>query len=342
MEQGAQSLIIRFPNWVGDIVMGTVVLQAVERSGCFREVGAVGPEAAEILLKGSPALSRFIRFDRHEKGGIADKWVRAIKQVREGRFDWGVLLAPSFSSAFFLRLSGVRRLVGYPTDGRRMLLDVSPPLDKGEHLVDQFIKLLSTLGSFDASGLLPRLWLSQAERDRGREELGRMGLLGGERFLAVFPGATYGPSKRWYPKRFAEVMKEIGKRHGVRSVVFGSVAERELAEEVSREAAPYALAAAGKLGLRETAAAVSWSEAALGNDSGGVHLAAALKRPVVALFGSSSPAWTAPPAPNSKVVWKGLDCSPCFDRECRLGTYSCWDEISVLEVRDAVEEMMAL
>ena len=121
-------------------------------------------------------------------------------------------------------------------------------------------------------------------------------------------------------------------------MVFGSPGEQALGEYVCAESGGAAIAATGKMNLRATAGAVSLSEAAVGNDSGGIHLAAALGRPVVAIFGSTSPTWTSPRGKRTRIVYKALDCSPCFGRECTLG-YQCLRDIGIAEV---LRELMSL
>jgi heptosyltransferase-2 len=162
--------------------------------------------------------------------------------------------------------------------------------------------------------------------------------------VALCPGAEYGPAKRWPVRHFAALARRLAAKD--RAVwLFGSAKDREIGEEIVRESGELAVNLCGRTDLGGAIDLLSVAEIVVCNDSGLMHLAAALGRPVVALYGSSSPEHTPPLSSRARILRTGIECSPCFQRECPLGHFKCMNELypeRVLEEIAAVESEKAL
>jgi heptosyltransferase-2 len=189
---------------------------------------------------------------------------------------------------------------------------------------------------------LPREWQPRLRVDAANQaRLLREHALGPEPFIALMPGAEYGPAKRWPAQSFAELAAALAA--AVRSVVLlGSAKERALGEEIRVLAAsPRVRNLCGATALGDVVDLLAAAAAAVSNDSGLLHVAAAAGTPVVAIYGSSSPEYTPPLTANATIVYRALECSPCFARECPLGHLRCLREIAAGEVLQAVEAALA-
>ena len=158
--------------------------------------------------------------------------------------------------------------------------------------------------------------------------------------IGISPGGTYGTAKRWFPKSFANVVKELIKKESLKILLFGRTEEKNITHEISRDMKDKCVDLAGKTSLRQLGALLSRCKLLITNDSGAMHISAAVKTPVVAIFGSTDPERTGPWGEGHTVLYKKLDCSPCFARKCPHGDYRCFKEIGVEEIVSAVEEKL--
>jgi heptosyltransferase-2 len=156
------------------------------------------------------------------------------------------------------------------------------------------------------------------------------------RLLALCPGAEYGPSKRWPAEHFAALARQHVER-GWTVWLIGGPADREAAQAIAAAAGAGCTDLAGRTDLGQAVALLSLADAVVSNDSGLMHVAAALGRPQVALFGSSSPEVTPPLSDQARALWLRLDCSPCFKRDCPLGHHRCLRELAPGMVAEALE-----
>jgi heptosyltransferase-2 len=207
------------------------------------------------------------------------------------------------------------------------------------------VKRFVALG-LDASaalpGTLPAEWRPRLRADdTNLQRLKKEHALGGEPLVALMPGAEYGPAKRWPASSFAEIARTLAQA-GRSVLLLGSAKERDLGEEI-RAAADSARVRnlCGATTLGDAVDLLAASDAAVSNDSGLLHVAAAAGTRVVAIYGSSSPAFTPPLTPHSTIIYRGIECSPCFARECPLGHLRCLREIEPGDVLKAVESMLA-
>lgn len=201
------------------------------------------------------------------------------------------------------------------------------------HLVREYLDLLDP-------ALESERWRPHLAPPAGwvEERLSRIGRALPDRFAALAPGAIYGPAKEWPLDRYRELARELGRRAGLPVLVLGTKEEAALGEEIRAGE----LAVQNWCGVTDLAglvAILSRASLLVSNDSGAMHVTAALRRPQVAIFGSTSPEWTGPLNPWAEVVTRRLACAPCYARTCRYGHYDCLGTIAVGEV---VERALAL
>lgn len=231
-----------------------------------------------------------------------------------------LLMTGSFRSAALGFLSRIPNRIGYATDMRRILLTrpLRPPRSREHHHSLDYIRLAEAAGGTGTPHVpAPAVEPSTAPH------------------AALFPGARYGGAKRW--PRFRELALRLTEETGLETVLYGSSEEREYLTELA--SGVQGCSAASGLDIPGLASALSGSVLTIGNDSGGVHLAAALGIPTVTIFGSTSPEWTAPSGENGACLTAGLECSPCFRRSCPRGEAECLRRISTEEV---LNESLAL
>ncbi|AMO23334.1 lipopolysaccharide heptosyltransferase II [Ramlibacter solisilvae] len=324
-----RSLVVA-PQWIGDAVMTEPLLRRLRARGEALAVGAL-PWVAPVY-RAMPQVDEVIEFP-FQHGGLQWRARRAIAQQVQGRFDAAYVLPNSLKSALLPFLASIPRRVGYLGEARVGLLThrLKNPKDK-----PPMVAFYSAL-SGDTQGLegdRPHLQLPSAQIEAA---IAAAGLARGGYYVFA-PGAEYGPAKRWPAIHYAELARTLP----LPVALLGSGKEAPLCEEIAHEAgAGRCLNLAGKTSLLDAFALIAGAKAAVSNDSGLMHVAAAFGVPQVALFGSSSPRHTPPLNDRATVIWlrddpayqPPLDCSPCFERECPLGHTRCLVDIQPERVR---------
>jgi heptosyltransferase-2 len=283
------------------------------------------------LLAGARWIDEVIPY-RHPHG--VDRWRSVpaiIATIRAGRFDWAILLPSRPEPALWMFLAGVPRRVGYALHWRGPLLThkawPSPAIRAG-HQVHWYIELLRQTVGIDGPSTDYGLDLDPAAREQMRQWLAqrRRPQVAGARLralAALAPAAAYGPAKEWGTERYAELIDRLD-AEGWECVIVGAPSERARCEEVRAKSRAGAMVAAGDTSVGELAALLSLCQGFIGNDSGAMHLAAALGLPTIGIFGSTEPARTAPLGPRARVLYERIECSPCLARTCRFGHLNCF------------------
>jgi heptosyltransferase-2 len=332
--------VVRAPNWLGDAVLALPLLRAFADERAGADLHLVAHERVTALYR-REAPGWTVLAPRDLGRGFADRVAALAKQD----FDEARLLTPSVGSALLAWAAGIPRRRGIRAEGRGVLLtEALPADDRSQALWRRYAEVLETPGAaLHPGGVRTPLtdggWLSSSPEGRKEAEH----LLGeaswsGEPLVALFPGASYGPAKAWPAVRWGELVAEC--LDGRRAVVLGGPGDAAAAAAVlaaARDTRPIDLA--GRTSLEGLIAVLEHVEAAVGNDSGGLHVAAAAGVPSVVLFGSTDPGWTAPPVSGADVVRAELECSPCFRRACPHGSYACLYGISARQVRSALRRV---
>jgi heptosyltransferase-2 len=258
---------------------------------------------------------------------------RALAQ--EG-YDQAIVLPNTFKSALVPFFAGIRTRTGYIGELRHWILSDARRLDCER--LPQMAQRYAALGLPRGEALkhpLPALGLRVDDAAR-RALLARLGLDRGRPAAALCPGAEYGPAKRWPARYFAELAQGLAAQ-GCAVWLIGSRNDREAAAEIERQSAGVCRNLCGETTLAEAIDLLASAALVVSNDSGLMHVAAALGKPLVALYGSSSPAYTPPLSPNARILKLDLPCSPCFKRECPLGRFNCMMQLTPDRVLAAVD-----
>lgn len=327
---GGESIVIA-PQWIGDAVMTEPLLRRLQARGERITVGAL-PWVAPVY-RAMPQVAEVIELP-FAHGGLQFRERRAIARRIAGRFDNAYVLPNSLKSALLPFLASIPRRIGYFGEARVGLLTHRLKNPSKKPPMVAFYSALSGEAGLEADR--PQLVLQAAEID---QTLAEIGLQRGGYFVFA-PGAEYGPAKRWPASRFAELAQQLD----LPVVLLGSGKEAGLCAEIAlpanRLAAGKCLNLAGKTSLAQALCLIAGSKSTVSNDSGLMHVAAALGVPQVAIFGSSSPLHTPPLSDKARIVWlkndpgyqPALDCAPCFERECPLGHMRCLNDIPVSQV----------
>lgn len=310
-------------NWVGDNVLALPAYKALERR--FRGEGGLAvavPANVAGLLEATGVFKRVVVWER----GTADR----IATLRKGRFRRAVILPNSFRAALVTFAAGIDERWGYPTDMRGIFLNhpVAKPETRG-HQLDDYTTLLAALNAPRVVGDVPHIRLPKSVRERGRQRLLSIGIHLDRPVFGIHAGGLYGRAKHWGDGRYVEIINRL-RLEGFDVVLLTSPGEREQAEKIATTCNGVPMV--GHDGdVLELAAAISQCAAVITNDSGPLHVAAALSVPTVSIFGPTDPGRTVIPG-ASKVVRAQLDCQPCYQRDCPLRTHQCMTDISVDEV----------
>jgi len=333
---------VRAVNWLGDAVLTTPALGAL-RTACpqARITVAAKPLVAE-LFRDHPDIDGIEVYDKEGTHAGAIGMFRKARELRRGGYEAAVLLQNAIDAAILAFLAGIPERMGYATDGRRLLLTRPVPVTEeilSLHHAEYYLRLLAELGIPRPQS--PRLWLRVTEDEMAsmRSRLAGLGVPEGKRIVGINPGATYGSAKRWFPDRFAKVADTLSEEWEAVVVLMGSVPEMPLAAEIGEAMTGKPVTLAGSTTVRELMALLASCSFLVTNDSGPMHIGAALGVPLVAIFGPTDWRKTSPWTKEARVVRVDVDCSPCNLRECDRG-HECMFGVTAEMVIAAARELM--
>jgi lipopolysaccharide heptosyltransferase II len=339
LKQEPERIIVRMPNWIGDLVMATPVLTDLRRRFPHAEITAMCTASLAPLLEHDPDIDQLFAFSRPSGWLVRNERRDLIAKIRAGNYDLGLLLTNSLSSAWWFWRGRVGRRLGYRKDYRRPLLSRAIPFPEGvgqQHLVCTYKQLLEPLG-ITVSDTSPRLYVLPKELEAAEQRLRRQGVPEKRTLIGINPGAAYGSAKCWLPENFRELTERLLEDPNAYIVYFGDVTGAPLVKKICSGLPDRVINFAGATSLRELIALIQLCDLFLTNDSGPMHIAAAVKTPLVALFGSTSDIKTGPYG-SGVVIHKHVDCSPCYLRECPID-FKCMTQITPDEV---YRELMSL
>lgn len=323
------------PAWIGDMVLAHSLFQMLKQRAPQEKLAVAAPPWTLDLLRFMPEVDRAIALPfRHGDMKLLERR-RLGRALAADGFARAILLPNSFKSALVPYFAGIPVRVGYAGEGRSILLTDARRLDKQAlpRTVDRFVALGAAAGA-RVEPALPCLTLPSGAVEAALTALGLR--RPAAPLLALCPGAEYGEAKRWPASHYVAVARHHLAKGGEVWLLGGS-GDRAVAEEIER-AAPGCVSLAGRTDLGQAVALLSLADAVATNDSGLMHVAAALGRRIVAIFGSSSPAMTPPLAPRATVLSLALACSPCYQRQCPLGHLDCLRKLEPGRVIAALEE----
>jgi len=335
--QEPKNIIVRMPNWLGDLVMATPVLHDLRQKWPKASITAMCQSNVAALLQQDPNINEIYSFKKPSGWIHRQQHLDIIEKLQLGKYDLGLLLTNSFSSAWKFWRGYVDNRIGFKTDFRGLLLNKAVPFPKDkdtQHLVLTYKALLAPMG-IPLSSTPPRLYISPAEKQAAQLLLRNNGVNHGQQILVgINPGAAFGTAKCWLPDRFRAVTERLIQDPRITVIYFGDPTGAPLVNEICQGLGERVINVAGKTTLRELLALIQSCNVMLTNDSGPMHIASALAVPLVALFGSTSDVQTGPYG-GGTVIHKRVECSPCYKRVCPID-FRCMTRIEVDEVYEAV------
>lgn len=336
-------ILIVGPSWVGDMVMAQTLFVCLKQRHPDCEIDVLAPEWSRPILERMPEVRAALSFPLgHGVLDIASR--RRIGKSLAGQYDQAILLPNSLKSALVPFFADIPLRTGWKGEMRYGLLNDIRTLDKDRYplMIERFMALAYNKGAeIPKPYPQPRLVIDEASRAAA---LAKFGLSLDRPVLALCPGAEFGEAKRWPAEHYAKVA-EIKIRAGWQVWLFGSKNDHPGGEEIRNRLIPglreEVVNLAGQTSLAEAIDLMSAAGAVVSNDSGLMHVAAALNRPLVGVYGSTSPQFTPPLADQVEIVRLGLDCSPCFERTCRFGHYNCLRELKPRPVIEALDRLVA-
>jgi heptosyltransferase-2 len=330
------NILVRGPNWLGDLVMATPGFRALRSSFPDSRISLQVREGLEPVVAGSPWFDEVIPLRSHHRGLLA-MWSEARELRRAQKFDLGICLPDSFSSVLMMRMAGVSRIVGYEGRGRGALLHdrVAVPASWGRRRMvarEQFVLGLMKAVGCQEDGTHLELFSTEEEELRAVAALRNAGL--GEAWdrpiFIMAPGASFGPSKCWPAANFSRV-GDAAALQGACVVVIGEASETELGRSVCSAMTGPVTNLVGRLDLGSLKALVRRSAGVVCNDAGARHLAVAFGVPCGVLMGPTSLLKTPMNLSSVRIFETEVDCRPCYLRECPID-HRCMTRLPVEEV----------
>jgi len=370
-QMNPKKILIRSTNWIGDAIMTTPAVHTIRKNFPDAEITMLAVPWVADIFRLSPDVDKVWVYDKKKMySGKIKGVVKLAAHLLQYKFDAAILLQNAFEAAFIVRLAGIPLRAGYKRDGRGLLLthgvELTPEI-RDRHQVHYYQMLLAGLGLEPGSDNL-RLPLTDELIDRARDTIaglkGEIGFssqegqpLSRENIAATNmaamlvigfnPGAAYGPAKRWPAEKFGQLAALIAHHHGERGcliLVFGTTADTEAArviKEFSIRTPHHVVDMTAKTTLQQVMALIHCCNVFVTNDSGLMHVAAALEAPTVAIFGSTDHIATGPFSQKAVVIRKEMECSPCLQSNCPLKHLRCLEEISSQEVYAEVAGILA-
>ncbi len=331
------AILVVGPSWVGDMVMAQSLFKVLKTRHPEQPIDVLAPGWSLPLLERMPEVRAGIEMPLgHGRLGLGQRW--RLGRSLAGRYARAILLPNSWKSAIVPWAAGVPRRTGWRGEMRYGLLNDLRRLD--ESVLTMTVQRFVALGAGSGEPLPeippPVLEVKEADVQAALEAHG-LGKAKDRKLLALCPGAEYGPAKRWPEVYFSELAQKY-RDQGWEVWLFGSEKDRKVCDNIAA-LAKGSRNLAGHTTLAEAVDLLSLADAVVSNDSGLMHVAAALERPLVAIYGSSDPGFTPPLNERHAVLYRNLACSPCFKRECPLGHLQCLKEITVSQVMDALKGM---
>jgi heptosyltransferase-2 len=317
-------ILVRATNWVGDALMAMPALRAVRVRFPEARIAIVArPYVAEIY-RGQQICDELIPYDPWgEHAGLRGR-ERLARELRVQKFDVALLLQNAFDAAWLVWRAGIAERIGYARDGRTLLLTKRIPVPKrGEipaHEQFYYLELLRRSGWIDSlpGESLVRLEVIEDQRQRADQTLFAAGGRRNVPRIAIGAGASYGSAKCWPPERFADFVNRFLLHTDADVILFGTASEQTVSHAIAGGIKGPSISMVGKTTMSDLPALLSQCQLFVGNDSGAMHVAAAVGLPVVAIFGPTDPHGTAPMTSRCTIVQEKTYCSPCFLRRCPI------------------------
>ncbi len=337
-----KKILIIGPSWVGDMVMAQSLFITLKQQNPDVQIDVLAPPWSNALLERMPEVSDVIDMPLGHGQLQLKLRYQLGKSLRPKHYTQAILLPNSLKSALVPFWASIPKRTGYIGEFRYALLNDLHSLDKSKltMTVQRFVAL--AYDSVDKTSIdidnipVPSL---QVKQENAQSVLAEFKLLTDKPVLALCPGAEYGPAKQWPARHYAALAKEKIQQ-GWQVWIFGSQKDHEIAEKINQLIEHQGVNLCGKTQLAQAIDLMSLSKTVVSNDSGLMHMGAALGIPVVGIYGSSDPEFTPPLGKNSAMQSLNLDCSPCFKRICPLGHTHCLENLEPEVVMKTLDKLL--
>ncbi|BBE10133.1 adp-heptose--lipopolysaccharide heptosyltransferase II protein [Mycoavidus cysteinexigens] len=337
-----QRALIIAPNWIGDALMAQPLFILLKKLHPRIILDAIAPNWVAPILEQMPEINHVYPTQlAHKKLQLRQRWQLA-QTLRAADYDAAFILPNSAKSALIPWLAQIRLRIGYHGEHRYGLINVRHPNPRKNAQRPPMVRHYAALAYAPHAGLpaelpVPRITLDQP---KAAQALQRFRLTVQAPLIAFCPGAEYGAAKRWPVEHFATLAQLIAPAFPYAQIITLGAAQDALLGARITEQAPQVRNLCGQTTLNEACALIASASVVVSNDSGLMHIAAALRRPLLALYGSSDPRHTPPLTDRARVQWLQLECSPCFARECPLGHLNCLRQLKPEHVFEQLREML--
>lgn len=331
-------ILVVAPSWVGDAMLMQPMLARLKQRHHPCQIDVLAPPWTAGLLHALPEIDNVITNPFPHGALQLRQRYRLGRSLRASGYDQAIVLPNSLKSALVTFFAGIPLRTGFIGESRYGLLNDARRLDKTvlPLMVERFAYLAEENNAQLARPVpSPKLNIANAQRDASLHKLG----LALSQPVAVFcPGAEYGPAKRWPENYYAQLAQRF-QQQGYAVWLIGSGKDLPVAEKINELSGGNCINLCGKTNLADALALLSAATVVVSNDSGLMHLAAAQDKPMLALFGSSSPQFTPPLSTKSRVIKIEISCSPCFKRVCPLGHFNCMMQLTPARVWSEFEQL---
>jgi heptosyltransferase II len=338
-------ILIRATNWVGDAIMALPALRAVRERFPEAHIAIVARPYVADIYRDQQVSDQLIPYDPRGANSGKSGREQLAKELRAQNFDVALLLQNAFDAAWLVWRAGIPQRIGYARDARSFLLTKAVQVPKlGEippHEQFYYLELIRRAGWIEgtAGASCISLNVDPRAKDLARDRLLAAGVRPKSLRVAIGAGASYGSAKCWPPDRFAEVANRLAAEFDVDVILFGTASETAVCSAIATEMRRQPIDLTGKTTIADLPALLSQCHLFIGNDSGAMHVAAAVGLPIVAVFGPTDPHGTAPVTPRCTVVREKPYCSPCFLRRCPID-HRCMTRISPASVAAAAQSWL--
>ena len=334
-----QKILVVAPSWVGDCMLMQPMLLRLKQRFPDSLIDVLAPPWTVLLLKQMPEVNEvIINPFPHGALHLLARY-RLGKELRAKEYNAAYVLPNSYKSALVPYFANIPMRIGFTGEMRYGLLNDARKLDKRKLplMVERFSQLAEATSN-DVQSSIPHPRLSVSDETR-QQTLSKFDLNLDQPVAIFCPGAEYGPAKRWPAQYYAELAQKL-RTQGYAVWLIGSPKDSEVAEKIVSLGNQAVRNLCGTTDLGDAIALLSCASLVVSNDSGLMHIAAALDRPMLAIFGSSSPQFTPPLSKQALVLKLDLKCSPCFKRECPLGHFNCMMQLTPAEVSKHVTTIL--
>lgn len=339
-----KNILVIQTAFLGDVILTLPLVQVIKKFFVNSEVHMVTVPKAAGLLQNHPCIDRTVVFDKRGRDAGIGGLLRVAKVIRTNRYDLAFVPHRSLRSALLALLGRIPIRVGFRNSVSRYLYTYVVPYAADSHEVERNLTLLSALGVDWEGKELPSLYPSEDDCRQVDRVLFELEIVRPSNLIAVAPGTVWN-TKRWLPERFAELSKLLAQEQ-FEVVLIGGEQDAELCRSIAEmSGSSHVYSTAGRLTLLQSAELISRCRAAVSNDSASMHLAVAMRTPVVAIFGATVPEFGFYPSGKHDVVveTRGLPCRPCSTHggdKCPIKTFECMTNISHLRVFDSIREVL--